>query len=110
MKRDEDVSADLYLSLEKQYESARLDEFNDAALITVVDSAVAPVRPYWPRYSLLIPGALLFGLFVGVMVAGIATVYADWSKREPIAARELATALSRRKRISAEKPPVQRRA
>ncbi len=110
LRRDEDVSADLYLSLEKQYESARLDEFNDAALITVVDSAVAPVRPYWPRYSLLIPGALLFGLFVGVMVAGIATVYADWSKREPIAARELATALSRRKRISAEKPPVQRRA
>lgn len=108
LRRSEDVASDLYLSLEKQYESARLDEFNDAALITVVDSAVPPVRPDWPRYSLLVPGALLLGLFLGVMVAGIATVYADWSRREPAAARALTGAM--RRRHHHEPPSVARRA
>jgi uncharacterized protein involved in exopolysaccharide biosynthesis len=109
LRRDQEVATDLYLTVERQYESARLDEFNDAALITVVDSAVAPVKPTWPRYSLLIPGALLLGLFVGVMLAGIATVYADWSAREPAAAHELAAALLRR-RARPNVPPVARRA
>jgi uncharacterized protein involved in exopolysaccharide biosynthesis len=109
LRRDEEVASDLYLTLEKQYEMARLDEFNDAALITVVDSAVPPVKPYWPHYTLLIPGALLLGLFLGVIVAGIATVYADWSRRDPAAARALAGALRRRAR-STTKPPVARRA
>ena len=109
LRRDEDVASDLYLSLDKQVESAKLEEFNDAALITVVDSAVTPVRPYWPRYGLLIPGAMLFGLFVGVTVAGVATVYADWSRREPMAAHKLASAIMRR-RARADVPPVARRA
>lgn len=108
LRRNEEVASDLYLSLEKQYESARLDEFNDAALITVVDSAVPPVRAYWPHYTLLVPGALLLGLFLGVMVAGIATVYADWSRREPAAARALTAAI--RRRHVRERPPVARRA
>jgi uncharacterized protein involved in exopolysaccharide biosynthesis len=109
LRRSEDVASDLYLSLEKQLEAAKLDEFNDAALITVVDSAVTPVRPYWPRYSLLVPGALLLGLFFGVMVAGIATVYADWSRRDPGAARALRAAILRRKALE-KVPTVARRA
>lgn len=109
LRRNEDVASDLYLSLEKQLESAKLDEFNDAALITVVDSAVTPVKAYWPRYSLLIPGAILFGLFIGVTIAGVATVYSDWSRREPMAARKLASAIMRR-RARTDVPPVARRA
>lgn len=106
LRRNQEIASDLYLSLEKQYESARLDEYNDAALITVIDSAVAPVRPYWPRYGLLVPGALLLGLFLGVMVAGIAVVYTDWKRREPLAARALTSAIRRRRRAT----PVARRA
>ena len=109
LRRNGDIATDSYLSLEKQVESATLDEFNDAALITVVDSAVTPVKPYWPRYSLLIPGAVLLGLFFGVMVAGIATVYSDWSRREPLAARALTAAILRRRRHPIA-PTVSRRA
>lgn len=110
LRRQEEVAADLYLSIEKQFEAAQLDEFNDAALITVVDSAVAPVKPYWPHYSLLIPGALLFGVFIGVMIAGIAAVYADWSAREPVAARQLAAALRLRARSREPRESIARRA
>lgn len=109
LRRNEDISSDLYLSLDKQFEAAKLDEFNDAALITVVDSAVTPVKAYWPRYTLLIPGALLFGLFVGVTIAGVGAVYADWSRREPMAAHKLASAIMRR-RARGKGPPVARRA
>lgn len=96
LQRDQDVALDLYMTLDKQYEAARLDEFNDASLVTIVDSAVAPVKPAWPRYSLLLPGAVLLGIFLGAAVAGVATVYADWSRRDPAAARELKAALTRR--------------
>jgi uncharacterized protein involved in exopolysaccharide biosynthesis len=109
LQRNEDVAQQLYLTLENQYESARLDEFNDAALITVVDSAVAPVKPNWPRYGVLLPGAVLFGIFLGIMSAGIATVYADWSRREPAAARALRAAVLRRKALGPV-PPVAKRA
>ena len=109
LRRNEDIASDLYLSMQKQVEAAKLDEFNDAALITVVDSAVTPVKPYWPRYSLLVPGAILFGVFVGLVLAGVATVYADWSQREPLAANKLARAIRRRK-ASDSVPPVARRA
>ena len=109
LRRNEDIATESYLSLDKQVGAARLDEFNDAALITVVDSAVTPVKPYWPRYGLLLPGALLFGLFVGATIAGVATVYADWSRREPMAAHKLAMAIKRRKARGNE-PPLARRA
>ena len=109
LAQNEDMASDLYVTLEKQVESARIDEFNDAALITVIDSAVTPMKAYWPRYGLLLPGALLLGIFFGVMFAGIATVYSDWSRREPAAARALAAAILRRRRTPAA-PTVARRA
>lgn len=110
LRRAEDVATDLYLSLEKQYESARLDEFNDAALITVVDSAVAPQRPDWPRYVILIPAALIGGAILGVIIAGVATVYADWTRREPLAAHRLRAALHRRHAPPTEPTQIPRRA
>jgi uncharacterized protein involved in exopolysaccharide biosynthesis len=109
LRRNEDIASELYLSLEKQVESARLDEFNDAALITVVDSAIAPVKAYWPRYGLLTLGALLFGLFIGIVITGVATVYVDWSRRDPAAANRLASAILRRKTRD-DVPPVARHA
>lgn len=93
LRREQDLASDLFLSLEKQYEAARLDEFNDAALITIVDSAVTPRAPAWPRYSILVPAALMGGVILGFVLAGIATVYRDWTRREPAAALRLRSAL-----------------
>lgn len=92
LQRQVDIASDLYMSLQKQYETARLEEFNDAAVVTVVDSAVPPRKPAWPRYGLLSVATILIGLILGAMIAGIATVFADWSRRNGAAAHGFASA------------------
>jgi uncharacterized protein involved in exopolysaccharide biosynthesis len=89
LQREVDRTADLYLALQQQLENARLEEVNDAALITVVDSAVPPRKAEWPRYGLLLVSTVLGGLVLGTMLAGAATVYGDWRIRNPEAATEL---------------------
>jgi uncharacterized protein involved in exopolysaccharide biosynthesis len=91
LQRELDRTSDLYLQLQRQYETTLLDEVNDAARITVVDAGVAPRKPEWPNYIVLIPAALAAGLFFGVVVAGGAAVYADWRNRNPRSAGYLTT-------------------
>jgi len=98
LQRDEDQAADLYLSLQRQFESALLDEVSDAALITVVDSAVAPRKGQWPRYWLLLASTLMAGLLLGFLVAGGAAILADWRKRNPDSAQHLGGSIGRMRR------------
>lgn len=83
LQRDVDRTAELYLLLQRQLETALLEEVNDAALITVVDSAVPPRKAQWPRYGLLLMSTIVGGTLLGVMFAGGATVMADWRARNP---------------------------
>ncbi len=83
VRRDVDIETDLYLNLKHQLETARLDEFNDAALITVVDSAVPPRKPQWPRFGLLTISTLLIGILLGSLLAGSVAVLDDWRARNP---------------------------
>ncbi|HEY8165442.1 MAG TPA: hypothetical protein VIF83_07790 [Gemmatimonadaceae bacterium] len=83
IKRSVDIANELYLTLQRQLEIARLDEFNDAALITVIDSAVPPRKAEWPRYGALAITALLLGLVCGVLVAGSIVILEDWRARNP---------------------------
>ena len=86
LQREVDRTADLYLQLQRQYETTLLDEVNDAARITVVDAGVAPRRPLWPDFVLLSISVPFAGLFLGFMVAGAAAVYGDWRSRNPMSA------------------------
>ncbi|HEY8852176.1 MAG TPA: GNVR domain-containing protein [Gemmatimonadaceae bacterium] len=98
LQRDEDQAADLYLTLQRQFESALLDEVNDAALITVVDSAVPSRKAQWPRYYLLLASTLMAGLILGFLVAGAGAILADWRARNPDSAANLGGSLGRIKR------------
>lgn len=95
LQRDEDQTADLYDMLQKQLEAALLDEVNDAALITVVDSAVAPRKAQWPRYGVLGLSTLLAGLLLGFLLAGAAAILADWRSRNPDSATAFGDSLGR---------------
>jgi Uncharacterized protein involved in exopolysaccharide biosynthesis len=94
LRRDVDVATDLFLTLQRQFETARLDEFNDAAEITVVDPAVAPWKPQWPRYWILLASAIFIGTLLGLLVAGSATILADWRARNPATASALSDSIA----------------
>jgi uncharacterized protein involved in exopolysaccharide biosynthesis len=94
LRRNVDVASDLFLTLQRQFESARLDEFNDAAEITVVDPAVPPWKAQWPRYWILLASSLFVGALLGLMVAGSATILADWRGRNPATATALSDSIA----------------
>jgi uncharacterized protein involved in exopolysaccharide biosynthesis len=98
IKRDVDIASDLYLTLKHQLEAAKIDEFNDAAMITVVDSAVPSRKPEWPRYGLLALSAILFGLVLGTLLAGSLAVFDDWRARNPARSSALARSLREARR------------
>jgi uncharacterized protein involved in exopolysaccharide biosynthesis len=94
LRRNVDVATDLFLQLQRQFESARLDEINDAPLITVFDPAHAPHKAQWPRYWLLLASALAVGALIGIMIAGSATILADWRRRNPDSAGVLSESVA----------------
>lgn len=83
IKRDGDLASDLYMNLDRQLEVARIDEINDAALITVIDSAVVPRKAQWPRYGVMLFTGTALGILFGILLAGSAAVLADWRERNP---------------------------
>jgi uncharacterized protein involved in exopolysaccharide biosynthesis len=95
LQREMDRTADLYLTLQRQYENTLLDEVNDAARITVVDAGVTPRKAVWPDYGILAVAVPLAGLFLGFMVAGATAVYSDWRARNPRSSGYLSSTLRR---------------
>lgn len=95
LKRNLDISTNLFMTLQQQFEAARLDAINDAALITVVDRPVPPRKALWPRYWLLAASSLAVGTILGFLFAGCAVIMADWRVRNPATADQLSNSLSR---------------
>ncbi len=93
--RDVDLASELYVNLDRQLEGARIDEINDAALITVIDSAVVPRKAQWPRYGVVIFSATAFGLLIGLLIAASAAVLADWRRRNSDSWRDFESALTK---------------
>lgn len=62
--RDLKYHETLFEVLSRQYEAARLDEAKSAALIQVVDRAVAPERKSWPPRTLLVLAAMVTALLL----------------------------------------------
>jgi uncharacterized protein involved in exopolysaccharide biosynthesis len=91
-------ASDLAASLRRQYESARIEEVNDAPVVTVVDTAVAPQRPRWPRPLPVAALAIVTGLVLGTLAAGTATLLRDWARRNPADAAEVRLMKPRRRR------------
>ncbi len=63
--------------LARQFEAAKVDEAKQGAVLQVVDRAVMPDKRSWPKPSLILPAALVLGLFLGV----VAAFAAEWYQR-----------------------------
>jgi tyrosine-protein kinase Etk/Wzc len=55
--------------LARQYEIAKVDEARQGATVQVVDKAIVPDRRSSPRRTLIVLGAAVLGLFLGVVWA-----------------------------------------
>jgi uncharacterized protein involved in exopolysaccharide biosynthesis len=68
---------EVYQTLTKAHEEARIAEVRDTPVLTVIDSAVAPYKPSGPRRVLGTVVALIVGSALGVLLAYVA---AAWSR------------------------------
>lgn len=69
LQRDVRVSEELFVSLLRRYEEARLAEVSTTPDVRVLDAAKVPEKPLYNRTPLVILLALVGSLGVGVMVA-----------------------------------------
>ncbi len=69
LRRQVEIRQDLYVTLRREYESARIEEVNDIPVITVIDAAVPPQRRSWPKRTLLVVLALTLGSIVSTLWA-----------------------------------------
>jgi len=68
LRRQVDIYQEVYLTLRRDYEQARIEEVNDTPVITVVDPAVPPVRQsHWREVLVLL--AFVLGGVIGVVGA-----------------------------------------
>lgn len=67
LQRQVTIEQELYLSIQREVETARLEEVNNVPLLTVVDPPVVPVRKSFPRRGLLALFGLLAGMTLGLM-------------------------------------------
>jgi tyrosine-protein kinase Etk/Wzc len=76
LNRQVQLRQEVFQTLTKSYEEARIAEVRDTPVLTVIDSAVAPVRPSGPKRVLGTTVALVFGGAVGVLLAYLAAARA----------------------------------
>jgi uncharacterized protein involved in exopolysaccharide biosynthesis len=81
LKRQVEIRQELYLSLKREYETARIQEVNDTPVITVIDAATAPVNKSKPKRALLVVIAFVLGAMMGTFwAAGVE--YLEAARRE----------------------------
>jgi tyrosine-protein kinase Etk/Wzc len=84
LSRQVQLRQEVYQTLTKAHEEARIAEVRDTPVLTVIDSAVAPVRPSGPRRVLGSMVALVFGGALGLLLAYVAAALTR-ARRSPTA-------------------------
>jgi uncharacterized protein involved in exopolysaccharide biosynthesis len=97
-RRQVEMASDLYMSIRREFESARIDEVNNTPVITVVDGAVPPRKPLWPRHLLILLTAGVLGGGLGVLWAAARVVASHWAAQHPTDAAGLRDATRRVRR------------
>jgi uncharacterized protein involved in exopolysaccharide biosynthesis len=81
LRRQVDIRQEVYLTLRREYETARIDEANDTPVITVIDAAVAPTSKSKPKRLVWVIVALALGGVVSITSA-VAADHAERLQRE----------------------------
>ena len=63
------IKEELFTTLSRHYEEARIQEVNDTPVITVIDRAVPPDRKWSPKRRVIVILTFVFGCMVAVLSA-----------------------------------------
>ncbi len=69
LERAVQLKQEVFITLSKAYEEARIAEVRDTPVLTIIDTAVAPARWTSPRRMLNVVVAFFVGCFIGVAAA-----------------------------------------
>jgi uncharacterized protein involved in exopolysaccharide biosynthesis len=69
LRRQVEIRQELYLTLRREYESARIEEVNNTPVMTLIDSAVPPQQRSSPRRILFAIIAMVFASTFGLLWA-----------------------------------------
>ncbi len=81
LRRQVELRQELYVTLRREYETARIEEVNDTPVITVIDAAVAPQRKSSPKRRLWAFVAFALGGVFGVFWA-FGAEYVERARRD----------------------------
>jgi uncharacterized protein involved in exopolysaccharide biosynthesis len=81
LRRQVDLGQELYVTLRRQLETARIEEVNDTPVITVIEAAVVPQRKSSPRRMLWATLAFVVGAIFAIVLASAAE-YIDRARLE----------------------------
>ena len=90
LQREIDLQQEVFTTLAQSYEQARIEEVRDTPVITIVEAPAEPVRPDSRRLVLKCLLGLLFGSFIGILVAIARGYAANSSATDGAAASEFA--------------------
>lgn len=69
LQRDVQVNSGVYTSLRDTYEQLRVVQAGKVSNARLVDTAMIPDRPFWPKRPFIIATSLFIGLFCGIAIA-----------------------------------------
>lgn len=90
LQRDVAMNAEVFTTLRRKYEEARISEVNDTPVITIIDFAVEPDERSSPRRKTLVLLASVAGVFVAFLIALGQSYVRDARVSNPAAFQQLA--------------------
>ena len=69
LRRRVDIRQEVYLTLKREFETARIEEVNDTPVITVIDPAIPPQKRSSPQRTMMVLLALVAGSFLSAILA-----------------------------------------
>ena len=69
MRRQLEIRQEVYLTLKREFEMARIEEVNDTPVITVIDAAIPPQKRSSPQRRAMVLLALIAGGFAAALWA-----------------------------------------
>jgi uncharacterized protein involved in exopolysaccharide biosynthesis len=68
IQRQIQIYQDLYSNFRREFESARVDEVNDTPVITVIDTAIVPIKTSAPHRLLTAVAGAMLGILIAIAI------------------------------------------